>query len=1224
MMVLRDGTLLFSIGRSVAVTLDDFLFAEFSKRLSLILVVRLIGYGGLHRLALVSRLSLTENNVNTTFNFEVLSLGRVASRVLSCLDFSSQSDTWIQHSMTRANMNENGFRLSSPDPLGNSSSNLQYSSPTRRKSKRSTPKKPLADTNGNVRLQDFYLDTPPAFLSGTSSPTKTTAKAENLISPWRIRVTVEAEREDENENPHQLPVSPTKQLTQRTTTTIVPLKGAHDPSPAPTKRGRGRPRKSLDSPVKRTGTPKPKKTGRRKTQGDSADERSERSASVAVTPPRKGRGRPRKSADSNVDDLWLASDQTIATSRIEESNTRETTTRRKSRGRRKAMTPVKSRAGQGSDSQIDGVNGSNHDGDKQQDISFSRQRDTQQQHHQSQSPPPVSPPDYHGADEIVSNSMIANSALDTGLDNANESHNSKIRIDPTDEHEDFDSILESEGFSMVSISSVPSARQHLSSPVEAEQAVQLETSESQSGIVEVNQSGNLTTNVPSEGQSSSSRSVRNPLLQQLSGPGQSSILSYMPSSPPTWNPQFQPEALVQRQTPSLVLSSPSLPPPKQPVPIPQSPRSLDKPTDGTPKLVRVVRAGIALQGVLSPPKASRNSGSPIQQRLGSSSSAKSPKERLDDLFSGFGAGTRRELRAGLRLGEELAKNHAGRRISPRQEPAQVANPFSTVAEDIDVFLEDSSLAYPRLPTPDEKEEYTPSLPGSQPVEYPTIPSEQLPSPARSALGDLDDRMSWTADTPVKPILSPPKPTEDTMSPEMSRIFRDDTMMLDWKAEWQREREAVSKQIQSASESQVIVVHSDDSEVAAEADQSEAMDEEEVDDDDIWQAEAHSSDLVREATPEVSEVSEVLFQEEVVKPRRSKLPSPWRRNSQVVYSDEVPQDESDLFWQPNQRSTSTRARQKHEPSNLSVLSEYVGGERSQHLSLEEATYAQSPAMEQDSSIYEAEEKMVVEEVEEEESVLEASHISDEESITHSRSEPPDESTTQHSSTLHAASPPPAAVPPQSWFHRLASAPVRLASLATTYLLPSSHSGQRSYTDALPPHLPLLGTPLSPCYPWTNDHWLALNALYKDSKAHPEYYPYRAEGRAAWLLQMEVVNGRGWVRGVDEVWCGVVEVFCHAYLDGGVGEEGGGGGGGGGGEGDCMGDVGGWGGEGGEREVVEVGVGEERKGKGKGNVGKEKERNRTGLIGEREVVMRIFGLWVHDVRRGLVRWDGPRGE
>lgn len=1090
-------------------------------------------------------------------------------------------------------MDEEDLQLSSPDPLGNSSSNLPYSTPTKGKAKQCTPKKPLADANGNVRLQDFYLDTPSAYLSGTSSPTKTTAKAENLISPWRIRVTVEAEREDEKENPHQLSKSPGKQLAERTITTIVPLKGAHDSSPAPAKRGRGRPRKSLDSPVKRIGTPKPRKTGRRKTQGDSLPEHSERDAFAGITPPKRGRGRPRKSVESNVDDLWLASGQTIdedqtpATACVDAPTVRETTSRRKSRGRRKAMTPVKPTTDQDSSSQVEEGNGP--------DYSDALQRDTT----------------HVGA-------------LDKDSVYASEPHNSHKRMDPTDEHEEFDSILESEGFSMVSISSIPSAQQHLSSPAEDGQAIQREAPELHSDSMQVNQTGHMRINVPFEGQASPSRHLRNPVLQRLSGPEQSSILSYLPSSPPIFNPQHQPEPSVQRQTPSLIPSSPSLPPPKQSIPPPQSPRSLDKPTDGTPKLARVVRAGTALQGALSPPKAGGRSGSPVQQRLSSSSSVKSPKERLDDLFSGFGAGTRRELRAGLRLGEELAKNQAGRRISPRQEPAQVVKQSSTTAEDMDVFLEDASLAYPRLPTPDDKEEYTLSLPGSQQIEYPAIPNEQLPSPARSAIDDLDDRMSWTADTPVKPVLSPPSPPENAVSPEMSRVFRDDTMMLDWKAEWQREREAVSQQIQSASESQVIVIHSDDSDVAkdtdqsgvtdeqetdadhqhlmdedgADADQSELMDEEEADED-IWQAEAHLSDPVREATPDISEM---LFQDEVIKPRRSKLPSPWRRNSQVVYSDEVQQEEFDLFWQPNQRPASNRARQRQEPSNTSVLSEYVTRDQSQHLSPVEGSPAQSLVMDQDSAIYEVEEKIVVEEetivfepVAEEETILETSHTSDDNSHTDEISQRHEENPAEKSlaektlteASLPSPSPSPTqpTLPQQSWYHRL-------ASLASSYLLPSAPHP--------PPSYPILDTPLSRHYPWTQPHWLALNALYKDSKLHPQHYPFRPGGRAAWLLDMEVVS-QGWERGVDEVWCGVVEVFCDAYLSPRGGEEGGDG------EGEVVGGAGRNGGNGGEAE---------------GEVGGRRKRT-TGLIDETEVVLRIFGLWVCDVRRGLVSWDGPRG-
>ena len=209
--------------------------------------------------------------------------------------------------------------------------------------------------------------------------------------------------------------------------------------------------------------------------------------------------------------------------------------------------------------------------------------------------------------------------------------------DPTDEHHEFDSILESEGFSMVSVSSLPSAQQHSGNVVNREnESVHADRPSSVITPAKVLDTLNLNTS-------------------------------------------------SQLRTPSLASSTSSMPPPPIPLTRPrESPRPMTRPTDGTPRLGRVVRAGIALQGVLSP----SNSTSQISSASISNSSAssvKSSKDRMDNLFDGFGAGTRRELRAGLRLGEELAK---------RQQRDQDGETFKERAED-DVFSQnpDHGMCY---------------------------------------------------------------------------------------------------------------------------------------------------------------------------------------------------------------------------------------------------------------------------------------------------------------------------------------------------------------------------------------------------------------------------------------------------------------------------------------------------------------------------------------------------
>lgn len=451
---------------------------------------------------------------------------------------------------------------------------------------------------------------------------------------------------------------------------------------------------------------------------------------------------------------------------------------------------------------------------------------------------------------------VGPAADQSGSPSYSESHRvpqEQMNSDPTNEHEEYDTILESEGFSMVSVSSLASASNHSSNSVE-----------------------------PDGG-------------------------------------------LDQEHTP-IIASSPSAPPAFGDGPVQPSLRQLDEPQDGTPKLARIVRAGIALQAVLSPRNGGPRLSSPFQERDSSrsknasgqegessqTSKSKSPKERLDHLFGGFGAGTRRELRAGLRLGEELAKRQ--RQVSQQSNPS--------LKEDEDVFGQAISPRHPQLPLPlsGSQSSYNLIVPklnenDTENVQDHLSSRNQLPTPDRSDSDAEEDRMSWKEATPVKTehldaSASPSLPIDDEMATE---------------AEWQREREAVSRQIEMANSSQVIVIDSDsdddddqeeqvwhykDSKSGSQDGDQRGASEEDVSD--IWQAEAHSADISRDSTPEAPNV---LLQPEVVKPRRSKLPSPWRRSSQIVYSDEVEPSDADLFWQPE---VAKKRAKKSSQSNEQII------------------------------------------------------------------------------------------------------------------------------------------------------------------------------------------------------------------------------------------------------------------------------------------------------------------
>ena len=644
-----------------------------------------------------------------------------------------------------------------------------------------------------------------------------------------------------------------KRLTERTTTITVPLKGGDDTPPAE-KKGRGRPRKSLDSPVKRACTPKPKSkaAGRRKSMPESPKKREEACSEMA-TPPKKPRGRPRKSVEPSLNpsqkdevDVWLGS------SLAEEDETAETVTkasRTRSRGRRQEITPRKiavsseiqsqsGSAGAAGDvpKELAWTLGNPYDEKDQMEQKISESHEAPTPHMEQRSVSEISREQTIGGqqDKKVRRSMMhrdTRSPRPLGGDVQDQAE-----FNSTGQHQEDDSILESEGFSMVSVSSLPSV------------------------------GGN---------------SVSPPHLYRS----------------------------LHEHTPAIT-SSPSVPPAPESAKIEASPRQLERPSYGTPKLVRVVRAGIALQGALSPKNGSQRLDSPFQESQKPSPfltiekpaphrglshpvpKDKLPEERLDDVFRGFGAGTRRELKAGLRLGEELAKRQ-------RSNPEYVEG-----LKGVDnVYEHTGSPKYPRLPASDTEEGYILKAPGSEiHVRYPLLSNNQLPSPERSMMGEEEDRMDWKADTPIKQEGFASASTQVLVDDEstLSNASAIDYTMMARKEEWQREREAVSKQIEMANKSQVIVIDSDDDE-----EEEKQESEENLTDSDIWQAEAQSAGSSPEVAPEAPDS---LLQPAAVKPRRSKLPSPWRRDSQIIYSDEVEPTESDLFWQPDQ--SQARASKRH--------------------------------------------------------------------------------------------------------------------------------------------------------------------------------------------------------------------------------------------------------------------------------------------------------------------------
>ena len=819
--------------------------------------------------------------------------------------------------------------LSSPDPLALSNENISTHSPTKGTGAVPTPRKALVETSGNTHIQDFYLNTPPP---RRTSPKKPPKQRSHSTSPWRIRLTLQAEQINDVQGSPSAKRTPTKCLIERSTTIKVPLNVGDTPEIVQ-KRGRGRPRKSLEAPVKRSGTPLPKKAARRKTVPDVVEEQDDTHVSVRATPPKRAKGRPRKSLESAMDiPEPVRADKPLHTPVKEEVEKQraEKATRRKSRARRKEIIPVTigmetdhespdgSRKVNGS---VDEAQSSTADDDMGNSHFGSEEKHALAPDLPQTVDPAIRPREFPspGQSSVAEHSGDMWRAMTScKTQPLNDDEHRLADFDPTNEHQEYDTILESEGFSMVSVSSLASAgsRSHDS----AEEVVEFE----------------------SHGQklTASASPVVPPALIDAQVPQE-----------PTLNPW------TRENTPSVAAFT-SIPQAPKNAP-PQSPRSMQQPTDETPKLARVVRAGTALHGVLSPKaqnlgppfRPAERAHSPITENAAAQTVQASPvaiakpsKDHSDDLFSGFGAGTRRELKAGLRLGEELAKRQQLNPLSPIPSPVESAVVMSSAT---------SAPMYPPLSSTDNTKDYSLTVPGPvREIQYPVLPNPQLPSPKLSE-DDLDeDRMSWRAETPVKigkPIsakdkslgrgashshhVTPPENShEGLVAANTSGI---DYEMLAREAEYQREREAVSRQIEMANKSQVIVIDDDTSEIRD-------MSDEDEEGGDVWQAEANES---QEPTPEVSRIVE---RSEIVKPRRMQLPSPWRRNSQVVYSGEVKPTEADLICQSDDSKSELATQKKpdsecrRDSSNRPVMEQqrYLFHSSEDKMSQSESSKAQS--------------------------------------------------------------------------------------------------------------------------------------------------------------------------------------------------------------------------------------------------------------------------------------------
>ncbi|KAK0103655.1 hypothetical protein ONS95_005668 [Cadophora gregata] len=336
--------------------------------------------------------------------------------------------------------------------------------------------------------------------------------------------------------------------------------------------------------------------------------------------------------------------------------------------------------------------------------------------------------------------------------------------------------------------------------------------------------------------------------------------SHLPSSPPSIAPrrytytahlrqnrQFNPN---MTQTPSIVFSSPTLPPPIQinrgiPVLAPPSEQA------ERPALSPIVRAGRMLQDILVPSSPRSRS-----QSLGSPFKSPAADRRSSSIIvqDSYPSPVYERLAGPLPRSDLSGRFDEGSSSQRQSRPSQQDDPFRN-----------SATSQQRSPSPEEKQQYTLELPQSRHHSDPRLRiSRPEPETIRS-----DDAMSWQAEEEVPlPGSSISLRNNIDLSNNSRSSAAVETSLED---RWAAERAAVVQQAANANSSKVIVVDSDDEQ------SKDGQDEDE--DFGLLLETLNSSSPVVERRDDPKEVLE--------RPRRSKIPSPWRKNSKrLVYSDEL--------------------------------------------------------------------------------------------------------------------------------------------------------------------------------------------------------------------------------------------------------------------------------------------------------------------------------------------------
>ncbi|OAL52311.1 hypothetical protein IQ07DRAFT_585519 [Pyrenochaeta sp. DS3sAY3a] len=731
---------------------------------------------------------------------------------------------------------------SSPDPLASSFRANNNTNP--RASRKSTHRAPFAATspskqNRRSSVSEFEFSSPSKSLI-MDTPRKGGA------SPWRIKVTVEAEPGPDEENEP----SPSIKRVTRTKTTTVPLK---DPdASSPVKRPRGRPRKSdigVATKPKRVGTPV-KRAARSRSRDADARATDSNAADVDTdVPPKKKRGRPRKS----IQPLQVDEEPRIVPEPAARDGTPDAThifahtQHARSMEEPHVITPIASTTiavrsnttspfGERSNRRVAVEQGpSSRNTSQQTELGKSLRARKGTPHakkvaimvptdDESDEHPGVLTPSSEN-DEVESGQTTRTVEEDNGYVVAGET-DAEMVYAPASENDDeedqdmtnyaFDegvtrmpddtTIVDSENFSMISVDSLHSI-----------------------GIRGTPQQPEV---MPKSG------------LPSIASTLQQTYLTEDQTMPRANVPQLNvvpPISSLRYKTPVNDLEVPPIPPVIEPFQVPV-------PKTGTPKLGRAVTAGVALQGLLDP---TRITPEPSQKVLDER------RDRLDDLFRGFSEGTRKELQAGLRLGEQLAEgNGKDQATSTASSDQTKAQPQKAAKEG--VYRTQRKYRQPRLLTPEDQDDFVitameqPLV--SNDVQYLTLDTEGMAKTLLSPAGS-EDEMSWRVDTP--PV------TKSTDMP----------------------MEGLSRAVPTPTSNS----------------------QEQIDYSDIWQEEASRSselhDIEEAPLGKESQKHDLFAGDGPVKPTRGKLPRTWRRKgaNNFHYSDEAesPEQSSSKTTDPAQ-------------------------------------------------------------------------------------------------------------------------------------------------------------------------------------------------------------------------------------------------------------------------------------------------------------------------------------